>query len=205
MSRIDIPGLDVSRETDERLRALASLIVRWTRKINLIAPDTISTIWDRHIRDSAQLVRFAPATTTSWVDLGSGAGLPGLVVATILSGINPDATVTLIESDRRKAAFLEVAKQELSLTVEIRSDRAESLPPLRADVLSARALAPLGGLLALASRHLSPSGLAIFPKGRTWEQEVAEARQRWQFGLAIHDSLTDHQARILLIKGISLA
>ncbi len=198
-------GLDVSRETLQKLEHYADLVTKWTQRINLIAPSSIDDIWHRHIVDSAQLVVLAPETAKSWVDLGSGAGFPGLVVATIRSETHPDGWVTLVESDQRKAAFLRQAAREISVPVTIRTDRAESMTPAGSDVLSARALAPLVNLLPLALRHLAPKGTAIFPKGRNAAAEIEEARKSWRFDLAIRDSLTDQEGRILRIERIERA
>lgn len=199
---LDVPGLDVSRETLDRLSALAALVDKWTKRINLIAPDSRADIWNRHIRDSAQIVPLAPAVLGRWIDLGSGAGFPGLVVATILKEHDPAAEVTLVESDARKAAFLRTAVRTLDLSVQISTDRAEALPPHEAAVLSARALAPLRGLLDLAHRHLSADGIALFPKGRARAAEIAAAGANWRFALSETRSITDPEAAILRIERI---
>lgn len=198
-----LPALDVSRETVEHLRHFEALAQKWSRRINLVSSADLPDLWTRHILDSAQLARFAPESAASWVDLGSGGGFPALVLAILFREIRPDIAVTLVEADRRKAAFLHHAANELGLTVQIITQRLEAVQPLGSDVLSARALAPLSTLLSHAERHLSPHGVAILPKGRTWAEELAEARRNWQFELAIHESLTDDQARILIIEGLS--
>jgi len=198
-------GLDVSCETEARLRHFATLVEKWSRRINLVSPVDLPQIWNRHILDSVQLARFAPDPARSWLDLGSGGGFPGLVLAILFREHRPGLAVTLVESDRRKAAFLHYAAQELGIAPRILTDRAEELAPQGADVLSARALASLTALLAHAARHLAPDGIAVFPKGRNWQAEVDEAHRHWQFALAIHDSLTDHEARILIAGGVSRA
>lgn len=198
-----LADLDVSRETVERLEHFGTLVRKWSRRINLISPADLPDLWTRHILDSAQLARFAPDTRASWVDIGSGGGFPGLVLAILFQERRPGVALTMVESDGRKAAFLHHAANELGVTVRVITQRLESLDPLGADVLSARALAPLPTLLSHAERHLAPDGIAIFPKGRTWAGELVEARRNWQFELAIHESLTDDQARILIIEGLS--
>lgn len=200
-----IPGLDVSRETIARLEQLAELVVRWNPAINLVAAASVPEIMTRHIADSAQIVPLAPASPTSWVDVGAGGGFPGLVVAAILAETSPRTTVTLVESDRRKAAFLLTAAQAMGLRPVIRDERIEALEPQGADVLSARALAPLDRLLGLTSRHIAPDGIALFLKGRNVAAEIADARRTWRFDLAISPSLTDSDARILRIGGIAHA
>ena len=193
----------VSRETADRLSRFAALVARWTPHINLIAPSTVPEIESRHIRDSAQLLSFAPPGWTHWADLGSGGGFPGIVIAILADELHPGARVALVDSDQRKAAFLQSAIRDLGLRARVLTGRAETLPPLGADVLSARALAPLPQLLPLAARHLAPGGRALFPKGRRAQEEITAARAAWHFNLATHPSSTDPDARILQIEGVT--
>jgi 16S rRNA (guanine527-N7)-methyltransferase len=204
-----VPGIaGVSRETSLRFARLADLVAQWTPRINLIAPASLDEIATRHIADSAQLADLAPHGWAHWVDLGSGAGFPGLVIAVLAQDSAPGRRITLVDSDQRKAAFLRTAIRELGLgaSASVLAARAESLPPLSADVLSARALAPLPALLPLARRHLAPAGRALFPKGRRAGEEIAAARAAgWQFDLLTHPSRTDPEARILDIGEIAHA
>ena len=193
---------NVSRETEDRLLAFADLLGKWTRKINLISKGSASDIWERHILDSVQIYDLAPNTFSLWVDIGSGGGLPGVVVATLAAQFAPDARIAMIESDQRKAAFLRTALRELGLSGDVLASRIDAVPPMGADVLSARALAPLDQLLAFAENHLKPGGTAIFPKGKTAEQEIADASTNWLFQIEKHASMTDAEARILVIKDI---
>lgn len=195
-------GVDVSRETVELLEAFAALIVKWNRKINLIAPNTARDIWERHIIDSVQLYRLAPRHYDHWADLGTGGGFPGLVMAILGRVAQPGAHFTMVESDQRKAIFLRSAARELGLSVTVIADRIESIPGLGADVVSARALAPLSALLPLVLRHLASDGLALLPKGRQAAQEIAAAQASWRFDLEDHASFTDPDARILAIRRI---
>lgn len=196
------PLAAVSRETIERLRLLEALSLKWTKHINLTARGERSGIWRRHILDSAQLYALAPKDFTTWVDLGSGGGFPGLVISIMASDLLPDARITLLESDQRKAAFLRVAAAELGLSVGIITDRAESAPPLAASVLSARALAKLPVLLFLARRHLAPGGVALFPKGKSVRQEIEAARTSWNFQLTQHESWLEPDSHVLEIRDI---
>ncbi len=198
-------GGDVSRETSDKLARLAALVAQWTPRINLIAPATLPEIGTRHIADSAQLLALAPRGWTHWADLGSGAGFPGLVIAILTRDRRPSTRITLVDSDQRKAAFLRTAIRDLGLSARVIAARAEAIPPFAADVLSARALAPLPALLPLALRHLAPGGRALFPKGRRAGDEIAAARADWHFDLVTHPSLTDPQARILDIGGVAHA
>ncbi|SFD63584.1 16S rRNA (guanine(527)-N(7))-methyltransferase RsmG [Roseivivax sediminis] len=192
----------VSRETSERLAIYAKLVRKWSPRINLVARSTLPVLESRHIADSAQLFALAPAAA-SWADLGTGAGFPGLVCAILAAEDRPATTFTLVESDQRKSAFLRTAIRETGLSVSVVTERAESLAPLASSVLSARALADLSTLLDLTERHLAPSGTALFPKGATWEKEVAEARARWSFSVTAHTSETHPDAVILQIGDVA--
>ncbi|MGY6633621.1 MAG: 16S rRNA (guanine(527)-N(7))-methyltransferase RsmG [Alkalilacustris sp.] len=194
---------NVSRETRDRLATYASLLASWTQRINLIAPASTSEVWTRHVLDSAQLVVYMPPNALKWADLGSGGGLPGLVIAIIAAETAPQLRVTLVESDQRKAAFLKVAAHHCGVRVTVVADRAERIEPLGADVISARALAPLPKLLALSHRHLAPTGLAILPKGMQYETELTEAKAVWRFDTNLRPSQTDPSGTILLIKDIA--
>lgn len=192
----------VSRETYDDLRAFADLVVKWTPKINLISKSTVSDVWGRHIVDSAQLYRFAPEKFDHWVDIGSGGGFPGIVMSIMAKTSNANAQFTLIESDQRKSTFLRTAARELKLRVDVLSERIEQAEPQEADIVSARALATLSALLPMASRHLSPSGVALLHKGRQTASEISEAQHSWSFDLEQHASYTDPEARLLIIQRI---
>jgi 16S rRNA (guanine527-N7)-methyltransferase len=217
---------DVSRETLGRLDLYAKLLRQWQKAVNLVAPASLADIWHRHFADSAQLLALAPAGPRHWVDVGSGAGFPGLVIAILLAGSpsprpqregggegqqgTPPSRVTLIESDTRKAAFLrEVARQtgiQGALPVDILSIRAESarievngsLPR----VICARALAPLDRLLALAA-PLSPPGTAgLYLKGKGVAQELQAAETSWKFNVELVPSLTSSDGRVAVITNL---
>lgn len=197
---------NVSRETMDLLHAYAALLAKWSAKINLVAPSTIADLWDRHIRDSAQVFALAPRNATLWVDLGTGGGLPGLICAILARDQMPECKFTLIESDQRKAAFLITVARELRLSnVAVLAQRIESAPVQNAGVVTARALAPLPQLLPLVARHIAENGVALLPKGRAYADELEAARRDWQFKDIAHVSLTDPMARVLEIKEISRA
>ena len=199
----DLGAVPASPETLARLEAFEALARKWTARINLVAPSTVPDLWTRHIADSAQLWPLAPPGAATWADLGSGAGFPGLVVAALAAERGGPA-VTLIESDGRKAAFLREAARAMGLAVTILDRRAETAPPQGAEVVSARALAPLPALLPLVARHLAPGGAALLPKGRGWEAEVEEARAAgWRFGLDGAPSATDPAACILRLTDLA--
>lgn len=200
-----VGGVSVSRETFDDLRRFEGLVRKWTPAINLVSKSTVAGLWDRHIADSAQVFSLCPGEAEHWVDLGSGGGFPGLVVAIIAREKQPRLRVTLVEADQRKATFLRQAAQSLSLAVTVRSERIESLEPLEADVLSARALAALPDLLELAALHLRAGGTALFPKGSAHLDEVAEARKSWTCDIETRPSLSDPHAAILVIRNIHRA
>lgn len=195
------PDWNVSRETYERLTAYHDLVLKWSPKINLISKSSIPDLWERHIWDSAQVVDIAPKTG-SWVDIGSGGGFPGIVAAIFSKESTPERVVTMIESDHRKAAFLRTVVRELRLNAQVLVKRVEAATPQNADILSARALSDLSHLLEFAKRHLNPNGVALFPKGETWEKEVNAASESWSFHCNAHTSRTNPRAAILEIRDI---
>lgn len=195
--------LDVSRETIDRLENLLVLVKKWNQTINLIAKSTIDDAWTRHILDSAQIYSLAPQKVTRWADLGSGGGFPGLVIACLAAEKDPEMEIVLVEADQRKGAFLLQANQVLGLKARVVTERIENLPPLQADVVSARALAPLDRLCGLASRHMASGACALFQKGANHMAEISEARKDWVFDIEIHPSATEATAVVLKIRGLS--
>lgn len=191
----------VSRETEQRLDAIVALLVKWQRTINLVAPATLPHVWTRHVADSLQLVPLA-GEATRWVDLGSGGGFPGLVVAAVLAE-RPGADVTLVESDSRKAAFLREAARIAELPVTVLPVRIEQAAPRIAqgvEIVSARALAPLPKLLDLAAPFLAQGATGLFLKGQDVDNELTEAAKSWRIKTEIRDSLTDASGHILIVQ-----
>lgn len=196
-----IPALAPDPVRDARLAAYRDLLLRWNATINLVSAKTAAEIDRRHIADSLQLVALLPARGII-ADLGSGGGLPGIVIAAAL----PDRVVHLVESDRRKAAFLIEAAGTLKLphvTIHARRIEQATLPPVAA--VTARALAPLDMLIGFAARFLAPDGVAILPKGRTAEQELTKAAAGWHFTVERFESRTDPEATILRLSEIRRA
>lgn len=194
--------LVVSRETAERLGAYCDLVVKWNPAINLVGKAGLTTLWQRHIINSAQIFRLTSPAAARWCDLGSGGGFPGLVVAILAKEDRPLMRTTLVEADQRKAVFLSEVIRTLDLNAHVVAKRIEAVEPLRADVVSARALAPLALLCGYALRHLKPGGLAIFPKGSTVDAEIEDARSKWIFDFAKIESQTDPGAAIIAMRGI---
>lgn len=196
-------AFDVSRETLERLDIFMACLERWQRRINLVARSTLPQAWHRHLADSAQVLTHAPAPAKTWIDLGAGAGFPGLVVAALAAEQRPALRVTLVESDGRKAAFLATAAQEMGLAIGVKSSRAEDLPAQPQDIVSARALAPLPALLPLAYRFTGPSTTCLFLKGAHADRELTAARHDWHIEAQSVVSLTDPAATLLVLSEIA--
>ncbi|MBC7952083.1 MAG: 16S rRNA (guanine(527)-N(7))-methyltransferase RsmG [Rhodospirillaceae bacterium] len=192
----------VSRETLDRLRAYADLLVKWQLRINLVGPDTVPNLWQRHFLDSAQVFPILPQPIHRLVDIGCGAGFPGLVLA--IMGV-PDGLigeVHLIESDARKCAFLREAARITGTTVAVHNARIEAVAPLGADVVTARALAPLEKLLNWAERHLLPQGHCVFLKGKGGEDELTTASKEWNITFERVPSQTDPTGTILHLREV---
>ncbi|MEM6466474.1 MAG: 16S rRNA (guanine(527)-N(7))-methyltransferase RsmG [Pseudomonadota bacterium] len=190
---------DVSRETLEDLQAFASLLEKWTKRINLVAPSTVSDLWRRHIIDSCQLYTLVDAHEGTWFDLGSGGGLPALPCAVLAKHEARSIDFHLVESDKRKAAFLHTAIRSHQVSASMHAIRAESLTDRAATIITARALAPLPRLLALAHQNWTDGTVAIFPKGQSAQTEIERARQDWHFTLEVVESITDPRAALLKI------
>lgn len=194
---------NVSRETSSRLDVLCGMVAQWNPAINLVATSSMANISERHILDSAQLLDFCPPNPAVWVDIGSGGGFPGLVVAAILKERAENCRVVLIESDQRKCVFLQQAARKMDLAVTILNSRIEAAPIQNADVVSARALAPLPRLLPMANRHLQPDGTMLFLKGKAVAEELADAaRAGWKFLAARHTSVSDPAGTVLVVRNI---
>jgi 16S rRNA (guanine527-N7)-methyltransferase len=192
---------DVSRETVDRLEQFERQFRRWSGRINLSASSQLDQLWERHILDSAQLVRFAPETVR-WLDLGSGGGFPGAVLAILLSG-RPSFKIDLVESNRKKAAFLKtvLADNDRATVHPVRIEQAYSLVE-SPEIVTARALAPLVNLLGLAAPWLASGACGLFHKGRDYASEIEEARDAWRFDLIEHRSMVDSEGRILEIRNL---
>jgi 16S rRNA (guanine527-N7)-methyltransferase len=197
---------DVSRETIERLSRYADLVRLWQARINLVAPSTLDDLWHRHIADCAQLAELVPTNARALADLGSGGGFPGLVLGIMLAKREGFKT-TLIESDQRKAAFLREAVRQLAIPVDILSMRIENretqLKVGTADVVTARALAPMSRLLGWVAPYLGPKSIALLMKGRGAEREMEDARADWRFDVELQPSLTEADARIVVVRSLT--
>lgn len=181
----------------ERLRAFADLLVRWNGTLNLIAPRDVPVVWQRHIEDSLQLLPLMPAGVDRAIDLGSGGGFPGLVLA-VASGVHFD----LIESDRRKASFLRTAILETGANATVHACRIEEAKVAPAPLVTARALAPLPRLLPLVTSVLADGGTGLFLKGARIDEELAAAEQDWGFDVERWPSRTGADGVVLRLTGL---
>lgn len=199
--------LPLTPAIEERLTRYVALLGKWQAVKNLVAPSTLGAVWRRHVADSAQALKAAP-DARRWLDLGSGAGFPGLVIACYLAD-EPGAQVTLVESNGRKAAFLAAVIRELGLPAAVISERIESLPkrselaPDRVDAVSARALAPLDRLLDLAAPWIMAGASGVFHKGQDFASEYAAATQSWVFNLVEHQSVIESDSLIAVVTNLS--
>lgn len=196
-------AFDVSRETMDRLTVFEALLLRWSHRINLVSRHSLPQRWRRHFADSAQLWRYCPSGAKLWLDIGSGAGFPGMVIAAIAVEQRPGLQVILAESNLRKAAFLAEAARACQLPVAVTGARIEACAAQGADVISARALAPLDRLIDLAKKHRAPGGICLFLKGEAVHNELARAHAVWRFAHRLHPSVTDPRAAVVEIGAIA--
>jgi 16S rRNA (guanine527-N7)-methyltransferase len=187
--------LGVSRETLDRFSIYGELLIKWQSAINLVSDKTISDMWRRHFLDSAQLFSLLPPGTKNVLDIGSGAGFPGLVLA--LMGVK---NLTLVESDTRKCMFLQEVLRETNSVANIENCRIEGFTKSSFDVVTARALAPLDKLLVYAQPYFWPGTIGVFPKGRRYGSELASAKQHWQLKYSLVPSVTDASGAIIVVE-----
>lgn len=193
----------VSRETAERLAVYVGLLRKWQASQNLVAPSTLAAVWRRHVADSAQAQALLPEARI-WVDLGSGAGFPGLVTAILIAG-RPGAAVHLVESNRGKAAFLRAVARETGAPATVHALRIEEFTKRfngEVDAVSARALAPLEDLCGLAAPFVRSGARAVFHKGQDFGAEVRQATLSWDLDLVEHPSRIDRDGRLIEIRRI---
>jgi 16S rRNA (guanine527-N7)-methyltransferase len=195
--------INVSRETLSRLNRFVEVLLRWQQHTNLVAASTVKEVWTRHIADSLQLLELAPSAKI-WVDLGSGAGFPGLVIACALADM-PNAKVHLVESKQKKCTFLQEAAEAAGVSPQIHCQRIEDFAPQfreKPDVVTARALKPLKELLALARPLLKTGTKGLFLKGQDVEAELTEASKCWTIRVNLVPSSTDSRGRIVIVEGL---
>ncbi len=195
----------VSRETLDRLAYFVAMLGRWNRAINLVSADSLADVWRRHLLDSAQLIGHmpdlaGPHRTRVVLDLGSGGGFPGMVLAMLGAG-----DVHLVESDQRKAVFLREVARETGTEISLHPQRIETLSPFTVDVVTARGLAPLPRLMAYAAPFLAPRGAghapcALFLKGRSGDEELTESKELWDMRIESFASVSDDHGKIIRVR-----
>lgn len=208
-SRTDGPDilddiLPVSRESRQRLEIYIDLLTRWQPRINLVSANTLADVWVRHVADSAQIPTLLP-DAKRWMDLGSGAGFPGMVIAILLAETAGTA-VHLVESDQRKAAFLRTVSRETGVPAIVHNERIESLIPSWTepiDAVSARALAPFNVLCGHAAPLIARGAVAVFHKGRDFSRELEEANRTWTIDLVETSSKIDPESRVIVIRRLA--
>jgi 16S rRNA (guanine527-N7)-methyltransferase len=197
-----IKSLGVSRETLKDFHEYEALLSKWNEKINLVSKNTIVDIWDRHFLDSGQIINHVDASEKRWVDVGSGAGFPGLVIALLLRDRKIDCDLILVEKNLKKVFFLNEVVRKLNLNVKVVNDNIETLEPLNADILSARAFSELNKLIEIAVQHRRKEGTCLFLKGENYMFEVDKTLKYWFFDYDIVNSSSNSSGKIIRVKDI---
>ena len=193
----NLDNLDVSRETIDNLNTYVDILKKWNTTINLVSKESIKDVWNRHILDSTQLFKFVSHDVEKWLDIGSGAGFPGLVVAILAKGRFPSLQMTLIDSDKRKCVFLNQVVRELNLNVKIVSKRVEDCPSQDADVISARAFTQLENLLSHFTFHSRFKCKGLFLKGKRIKDEMESVKNIDMFQIKLSASEVDKTGYII--------
>ena len=197
-----VKSLNVSRETLKGFYEYENLLSKWNEKINLVSKNTLVDIWERHFLDSGQIIKHVEASGKRWVDVGSGAGFPGLVVALLLRDKKIDCDLVLVEKNLKKGFFLKEVIRKLNLSVEVVNDNIDTLEPLNADILTARAFSELNNLIEIAFRHRKKEGICLFLKGENYRIELDKTLNYWFFDYDIVDSLSSSSGKIIRVKKI---
>ena len=197
-----VKSLNVSRETLSGFYEYKTLLYKWNEKINLVSKHTLIDIWERHFLDSGQIIINVEASGKRWVDVGSGAGFPGLVVALLLRDRKVDCDLVLVEKHPKKVFFLKEVIRRLNLSVEVVNDNIYTLEPLNADILTARAFSELNNLMEIAFRHRKKEGICLFLKGENYKIELDKTLNNWFFDYDIVGSLSSSSGNIIRVKKI---
>ena len=197
-----VKSLNVSRETLNGFYEYETLLSKWNEKINLVSKNTLVDIWERHFLDSGQIIKHVEVSGKRWVDVGSGAGFPGLVVALLLRDRKIDCDLVLVEKNPKKGFFLNEVIRKLNLSVEVVNDNIDNLEPLNADILTARAFSELNNLIEIAFRHRKKEGICLFLKGENYRIELDKTLNYWFFDYDIVDSLSSSSGKIIRVKKI---
>ena len=193
---------NVSRETLDLFCEYEALLSKWNKKINLVSKKSLFDIWERHFLDSGQIINHVEASGKRWVDLGSGAGFPGLVVALLLRDRKIDCDIVLVEKSTKKVFFLNEVIRKLNLNVKVVNNNVDTIEPLNADILTARAFSELKNLIELSVRHRKERGVSLFLKGENYRLELDKTLNYWFFDYDIFDSLSNSSGKIIRVKKI---
>ena len=203
MKKTDIiESLNVSRETINSLSEYEALLCKWNRKINLVSPNTLADLWVRHFLDCGQIINHVDASGKKWVDVGTGAGFPGLVVAVLLRDRKIDCDIILVEKNTKKVFFLNEVIRKLNLNVKVVNNNIDTIEPLNADILTARAFSELKNLIGLSTRHRKERGVSLFLKGENYRLELDKTLNYWFFDYDVFDSLSNSAGKIIRVKKI---
>ncbi len=195
-------SFNVSRETQKSFCEYETLISKWSKKINLVSKSTLTDIWERHFLDSAQIINHVDASRKKWVDVGTGAGFPGLVVALLLRDRKIDFDMILVEKNKKKVFFLNEIIRKLDLNAKVVNESIDAIEPLNADILIARAFSELRYLIELGHQHLKEEGVCLFLKGENYRYEIDKTLNYWFFDYDIIDSLSNSYGKIIRVKKI---
>ena len=195
---------NVSRETFSKLELYHESLLEWQNKFNLVSKNSIEDAWNRHFIDSIQLVKYIPENAKTLLDMGSGAGFPGMVLAILFNDKTSYLKTTLVESINKKTLYLNHVKDITSTNVEIINGRVEQIKNRKFDVISSRAMTSLVDLLGYAYPLLNKKGVCVFPKGKSWSEEIKISKNKWNFDFEAFDSETSKEGKILLIKNLVL-
>ena len=190
---------NVSRETFEKFETVQQQLIQWSKRFNLVAPSSLPQFWVRHVLDSVQLYGLAPKAAKNWLDLGSGAGFPGIILAIMITQ-RPGAKMTLIEANGKKASFLRHLAREVGAPVQVLQQRIEAVEPFTTEVITARALSSLSDLLEYSLPFCDKNTLLVLPKGKQVEAELSAAQNNWKLQFSSHSSITDKDASVLCIR-----
>ena len=197
-----IKGFNVSRETLNSFCEYQTLLAKWNKKINLVSKNTLANLWERHFLDSGQIINHVDASGKRWVDVGAGAGFPGLVVALLLRDRKIDCDMILVEKNTKKVFFLNEVIRKLNLNVKVVNKNVESIESLNADILTARAFSELKKLVELALFHRKEKGVCLFLKGENYRFELDKTLNYWFFDYDVFDSLSNSSGKIIRVKKI---
>jgi len=201
----ELKKYNVSRETYEKLQKFVALLTEWNEKMNLVSKNSLAEVWIRHVLDSAQLISYIPMNTKHIVDIGSGSGFPGVVLAILLQEKNPQASVTLVESITKKAVYLNDVKQKLNLnSVRVVNDRVENAVFKNVDLITARAVAAMDILCGYAKKIGNKNTEMLLLKGKSFGDENEAARKHWQYDADIFENKYSNDGVVVKVRNIRI-